>query len=163
MRHCSSSSPTLLWMQQCLPLEMSHGSQRHEWGTLPFPELVSQNTEARHLSQRFICSFPFICRYRLTALAVDSAAGPNKNYTVVFIGSEAGIVLKVLAKSSPFSLYDSVLLEEIDVFNRAKYVGCVFMPLISFVWSFPKKVSVKLPLPILHPFACLNFGLFFKI
>ncbi|XP_062405361.1 sema domain, transmembrane domain (TM), and cytoplasmic domain, (semaphorin) 6D, like [Sardina pilchardus] len=59
-------------------------------------------------------------RYRLTALAVDSAAGPNKNYTVVFIGSEAGIVLKVLAKSSPFSLNDSVLLEEIDVFNRAK-------------------------------------------
>ncbi|XP_041917791.1 sema domain, transmembrane domain (TM), and cytoplasmic domain, (semaphorin) 6D, like isoform X1 [Alosa sapidissima] len=59
-------------------------------------------------------------RYRLTALAVDSTAGPNKNYTVVFIGSEAGIVLKVLAKSSPFSLNDSVLLEEIDVFNRAK-------------------------------------------
>ncbi|XP_031425523.1 sema domain, transmembrane domain (TM), and cytoplasmic domain, (semaphorin) 6D, like isoform X3 [Clupea harengus] len=59
-------------------------------------------------------------RYRLTALAVDSEAGPNKNYTVVFIGSEAGIVLKVLAKSSPFSLNDSVLLEEIDVFNSAK-------------------------------------------
>ncbi|KAL2088917.1 hypothetical protein ACEWY4_015816 [Coilia grayii] len=59
-------------------------------------------------------------RYRLTALAVDSAAGPYRNYTVVFIGSEAGVVLKVLAKSTPFSLNDSVLLEEIDVFNRAK-------------------------------------------
>ncbi|XP_063044412.1 sema domain, transmembrane domain (TM), and cytoplasmic domain, (semaphorin) 6D, like isoform X2 [Engraulis encrasicolus] len=59
-------------------------------------------------------------RYRLTALAVDSEAGPNRNHTVVFIGSEAGVVLKVLAKSSPFSLNDSVLLEEIDVFNRAK-------------------------------------------
>lgn len=100
------------------------------------PPLIS----TEHRSQApwveiYIRIFPFIRRYRLTALAVDSTAGPNKNYTVVFIGSEAGIVLKVLAKSSPFSLNDSVLLEEIDVFNRAKYVGCFIMPLISFVWS----------------------------
>lgn len=62
------------------------------------------------------------CRYRLTALAVDNTAGPHKNYTVVFIGSEAGIVLKVLAKTSPLSLNDTILLEEIDVFNQAKCV-----------------------------------------
>ncbi|XP_048886475.1 sema domain, transmembrane domain (TM), and cytoplasmic domain, (semaphorin) 6D, like isoform X8 [Brienomyrus brachyistius] len=59
-------------------------------------------------------------RYRMTALAVDNSAGLHHNYTVVFIGSEAGILLKVLAKSSTFSLNSSVLLEEIDVFNRAK-------------------------------------------
>ncbi|XP_036836997.1 semaphorin-6D isoform X4 [Oncorhynchus mykiss] len=59
-------------------------------------------------------------RYRLTALAVDNAAGPHGNYTVLFIGSEAGVVLKVLAKTSPLSLNDSILLEEIDLFNRAK-------------------------------------------
>ncbi|XP_029576791.1 semaphorin-6D isoform X4 [Salmo trutta] len=59
-------------------------------------------------------------RYRLTALAVDNAAGPHGNYTVLFIGSEAGVVLKVLAKTSPMSLNDSILLEEIDLFNRAK-------------------------------------------
>ncbi|XP_051793926.1 sema domain, transmembrane domain (TM), and cytoplasmic domain, (semaphorin) 6D, like isoform X4 [Acanthochromis polyacanthus] len=59
-------------------------------------------------------------RYRLTALAVDNEAGPHKNYTVVFIGAESGIVLKVLAKTSSVSLNDSLLLEEIDVFNRAK-------------------------------------------
>ncbi|KAJ7994808.1 hypothetical protein DPEC_G00253310 [Dallia pectoralis] len=59
-------------------------------------------------------------RYRLTALAVDSAAGPHGNYTVLFIGSEAGVVLKVLAKTSPMSLNDSVLLEEINLFNKAK-------------------------------------------
>ncbi|KAJ8272412.1 hypothetical protein COCON_G00112710 [Conger conger] len=59
-------------------------------------------------------------RYRLTALAVDNSAGPHQNYTVVFVGSEAGVLLKVLAKTFPFSLNDSVLLEEIDVFNRAK-------------------------------------------
>ncbi|XP_066557491.1 semaphorin-6D isoform X2 [Amia ocellicauda] len=62
-------------------------------------------------------------RYRLTAVTVDNSAGPYQNYTIVFIGSEAGVVLKVLAKSNPFSLNDSVLLEEIDVFNRAKCIS----------------------------------------
>lgn len=56
----------------------------------------------------------------MTALAVDNEAGPHKNYTVVFIGAESGVVLKVLAKTSAVSLNDSLLLEEIDVFNKAK-------------------------------------------
>uniref|UniRef100_A0A2K5R668 Semaphorin-6D n=1 Tax=Cebus imitator TaxID=2715852 RepID=A0A2K5R668_CEBIM len=59
-------------------------------------------------------------RYRLTAIAVDHSAGPYQNYTVIFVGSEAGMVLKVLAKTSPFSLNDSVLLEEIEAYNHAK-------------------------------------------
>lgn len=59
-------------------------------------------------------------RYRLTAIEVDRAAGPYQNYTVIFVGSEAGVVLKVLAKTSPFSLNDSVLLEEIEAYNQAK-------------------------------------------
>ncbi|KAM9311259.1 semaphorin-6D isoform 3-T3 [Gastrophryne carolinensis] len=62
-------------------------------------------------------------RYRLTAIAVDHLAGPYLNYTVIFVGSEAGIVLKILAKTNPFSLNDSVLLEEIDAYNRAKCNG----------------------------------------
>ncbi|KAM3926142.1 semaphorin-6D isoform 3-T3 [Leptodactylus fuscus] len=62
-------------------------------------------------------------RYRLTAVAVDHLAGPYLNYTVIFVGSEAGIVLKILAKTNPFSLNDSVLLEEIDAYNRAKCYG----------------------------------------
>ncbi|XP_074183892.1 semaphorin-6D isoform X10 [Rhinolophus sinicus] len=59
-------------------------------------------------------------RYRLTAIAVDHSAGPYQNYTVIFVGSEAGVVLKVLAKTSSFSLNDSVLLEEIEAYNHAK-------------------------------------------
>ncbi|XP_056268634.1 sema domain, transmembrane domain (TM), and cytoplasmic domain, (semaphorin) 6D, like [Pseudoliparis swirei] len=58
-------------------------------------------------------------RYRLTALAVDPRAGPHQNHTVVFIGAESGVVLKVLAKTSE-ALNQSVLLEEIHVFNTAK-------------------------------------------
>uniref|UniRef100_A0A8D2J0W5 Semaphorin 6D n=1 Tax=Varanus komodoensis TaxID=61221 RepID=A0A8D2J0W5_VARKO len=62
-------------------------------------------------------------RYRLTAIAVDHSAGPYQNYTVIFVGSEAGMVLKILAKTRPFSLNDSVLLEEIDAYNHAKCNG----------------------------------------
>ncbi|XP_048722485.1 semaphorin-6D isoform X8 [Caretta caretta] len=59
-------------------------------------------------------------RYRLTAVAVDHSAGPYQNYTIIFVGSEAGVVLKILAKTRSFSLNDSVLLEEIDAYNHAK-------------------------------------------
>ncbi|XP_069480903.1 semaphorin-6D isoform X1 [Ambystoma mexicanum] len=59
-------------------------------------------------------------RYRLTAIAIDHSAGPYLNYTVLYVGSEAGVVLKILAKTSPFSLNGSVLLEEIEAYNHAK-------------------------------------------
>uniref|UniRef100_A0A672H4S3 Sema domain, transmembrane domain (TM), and cytoplasmic domain, (semaphorin) 6D, like n=1 Tax=Salarias fasciatus TaxID=181472 RepID=A0A672H4S3_SALFA len=49
-------------------------------------------------------------RYRLTALAVDNEAGPHKNYTVVFIGSESGVVLKVLAKTTSGYVHFSPIL-----------------------------------------------------
>ncbi|XP_053128262.1 semaphorin-6D isoform X7 [Hemicordylus capensis] len=62
-------------------------------------------------------------RYRLTAVAVDRSAGPYQNYTVIFVGSEAGMVLKILAKTNSFSLNDSVLLEEIDAYNHVKCGG----------------------------------------
>ncbi|XP_023692400.2 semaphorin-6A isoform X1 [Paramormyrops kingsleyae] len=59
-------------------------------------------------------------RYRLTRIAVDHAAGPYRNYTVVFLGSEKGIILKFLAKMSASLLNDSVFLEELSVFNPEK-------------------------------------------
>ncbi|KAM6036121.1 semaphorin-6A isoform 3-T4 [Theristicus caerulescens] len=60
-------------------------------------------------------------RYRLTKIAVDSAAGPYQNYTVVFLGSEKGIILKFLARArnSGF-LNDSLFLEEMNVYNPEK-------------------------------------------
>uniref|UniRef100_A0A8D3C3C2 Sema domain-containing protein n=1 Tax=Scophthalmus maximus TaxID=52904 RepID=A0A8D3C3C2_SCOMX len=65
-------------------------------------------------------------RYRLTRIVVDSEAGPNKNQTVVFLGSEKGIVLKFLAKMNSGFLNDSLFLEELNVYNPDKYVqsGC---------------------------------------
>ncbi|XP_066196038.1 semaphorin-6A isoform X2 [Sylvia atricapilla] len=60
-------------------------------------------------------------RYRLTKIAVDSAAGPYQNYTVVFLGSEKGIILKFLARTgSTGFLNDSLFLEEINVYNPEK-------------------------------------------
>ncbi|XP_052008088.1 semaphorin-6D-like isoform X3 [Xyrauchen texanus] len=104
-----------------------HGSAESYKNSIEFPDETLQFIKSHPLMDASVPSIgdePWFTktrvRYRVTALAVDNTAGPHKNYTVVFIGSEAGIVLKVLAKTSPLSLNDSVLLEEIDVFNQAK-------------------------------------------
>ncbi|XDV29483.1 hypothetical protein PO909_032605 [Leuciscus waleckii] len=104
-----------------------HGSAESYKTSIEFPDETLQFIKSHPLMDASVPSIgdePWFTktrvRYRLTALAVDNTAGPHKNYTVVFIGSEAGILLKVLAKTSPLSLNDSVLLEEIDVFNQAK-------------------------------------------
>lgn len=59
-------------------------------------------------------------RYRLTRIVVDSEAGPNRNHTVVFLGSEKGIILKFLAKMNNGFLNDSLFLEELNVYNPDK-------------------------------------------
>ncbi|XP_032873366.1 semaphorin-6A isoform X4 [Amblyraja radiata] len=59
-------------------------------------------------------------RYRLTKIAVDTEAGPCQNYTVVFLGSEKGIILKFLAKANMGSINDSIFLEEINIYNVEK-------------------------------------------
>uniref|UniRef100_A0A671LS62 Semaphorin-6D-like n=1 Tax=Sinocyclocheilus anshuiensis TaxID=1608454 RepID=A0A671LS62_9TELE len=104
-----------------------HGSAESYKTSIEFPDETLQFIKSHPLMDASVPSIgdePWFTktrvRYRLTALAVDNTAGPQKNYTVVFIGSEAGMVLKVLAKTSPLSLNDSILLEEIDVFNQAK-------------------------------------------
>ncbi|XP_069745986.1 semaphorin-6A isoform X3 [Narcine bancroftii] len=59
-------------------------------------------------------------RYRLTKIAVDIAAGPYQNHTVVFLGSEKGIILKFLAKANMGSINESIFLEEINIYNVEK-------------------------------------------
>ncbi|KAK2847679.1 hypothetical protein Q7C36_009361 [Tachysurus vachellii] len=104
-----------------------HGSAESSKSSVELPDETLQFIKLHPLMDAAVPSIrdePWVTktrvRYRLTAVAVDNAAGPYRNYTVMFIGSEAGVVLKVLAKSSVFSLNDSVVLEEIDVFNQAK-------------------------------------------
>ncbi|KAI5607828.1 semaphorin-6D isoform X1, partial [Silurus asotus] len=104
-----------------------HGSAELYKSSVEFPDETLQFIKLHPLMDAAVPSVrdePWITRtrvrYRLTALAVDNTAGPYNNYTVVFVGSEVGVVLKVLAKTSVLSLNESVLLEEIDVFNQAK-------------------------------------------
>uniref|UniRef100_A0A3B4DYZ0 Semaphorin 6D n=1 Tax=Pygocentrus nattereri TaxID=42514 RepID=A0A3B4DYZ0_PYGNA len=104
-----------------------HGSAESYKSSIEFPDETLQFIKSHPLMDSAVPSIgdePWFTktrvRYRLTALAVDNAAGPFNNYTVVFIGSEGGVVLKVLAKTTALSLNESVLLEEIDVFNQAK-------------------------------------------
>ncbi|XP_075875593.1 semaphorin-6A isoform X2 [Nelusetta ayraudi] len=59
-------------------------------------------------------------RYRLTRIVADSEAGPSRNHTVVFLGSERGIILKFLAKMNNGFLNDSLFLEELNVYNPDK-------------------------------------------
>uniref|UniRef100_A0A8C0GVX7 Semaphorin 6C n=1 Tax=Chelonoidis abingdonii TaxID=106734 RepID=A0A8C0GVX7_CHEAB len=59
-------------------------------------------------------------RYKLTQLAVDTAAGPHRNYTVLFLSSEDGKVLKVLTGAKENSSVETLLLEEINVYSPAQ-------------------------------------------
>ncbi|XP_067365450.1 sema domain, transmembrane domain (TM), and cytoplasmic domain, (semaphorin) 6C isoform X1 [Channa argus] len=60
-------------------------------------------------------------RFKLTQLAVDTSAGPYKNYTVVFLGSDNGHVLKILASTEGANAsFSTQLLEDIDVYNPNK-------------------------------------------
>uniref|UniRef100_A0A3P8Y123 Sema domain-containing protein n=1 Tax=Esox lucius TaxID=8010 RepID=A0A3P8Y123_ESOLU len=59
-------------------------------------------------------------RFKLTQLAVDTSAGPYKNHTVLFLGSEDGRVLKILAGTQPNTSFSTQLLEDIDVYNPTK-------------------------------------------
>ncbi|KAF3839196.1 hypothetical protein F7725_017913 [Dissostichus mawsoni] len=68
----------------------------------------------------FIKSYPLMDE-SLTQIAVDTSAGPNKNHTVVFLGSDNGHVLKILASTEGANAsFSSQLLEDIDVYNPSK-------------------------------------------
>ncbi|XP_017285214.1 semaphorin-6D isoform X2 [Kryptolebias marmoratus] len=59
-------------------------------------------------------------RSKLTQIVVDVSAGPHKDRTVMFLGSDDGRVLKVLASTHPNDSFGSKLLEDIDVYNPSK-------------------------------------------
>ncbi|XP_011479227.2 semaphorin-6D isoform X1 [Oryzias latipes] len=59
-------------------------------------------------------------RSKLTQIVVDVSAGPNKDRTVMFLGSDDGRVLKVLARTHSNDSFGSKLLEDIDVYNPSK-------------------------------------------
>ncbi|KAK7886459.1 hypothetical protein WMY93_026080 [Mugilogobius chulae] len=60
-------------------------------------------------------------RFKLTQLVVDTAAGPYKNYTVMFLGSDNGHVLKILTSTQGSNTsFNTLLLEDIDIYNPDK-------------------------------------------
>ncbi|XP_077115798.1 semaphorin-6C isoform X4 [Ranitomeya variabilis] len=62
-------------------------------------------------------------RYKLTQIAADTSAGPYGNYTVIFLGSEDGKILKVLTGTTENSTVETVLLEELNVYNQDRCGG----------------------------------------
>ncbi|XP_077447416.1 semaphorin-6D-like [Stigmatopora argus] len=59
-------------------------------------------------------------RSKLTRIAADVSAGPRKERTVVFLGSEDGRVAKVLLATRPDDAWRSELLEDIRVYDPEK-------------------------------------------
>ncbi|XP_061902850.1 semaphorin-6D-like [Entelurus aequoreus] len=59
-------------------------------------------------------------RFKLTQIVVDVAAGPNKDWTVMFLGSDEGRVLKVLTGMLPNDTIGSKLLEDIDAYDPSR-------------------------------------------
>lgn len=78
----------------------------------------------------------FLCRFKLTQIAVDTSAGPYKNYTVVFLGSDNGRVLKILASTEGANAsFNTQLLEDIDVYNPNKSDDMSFLSTcVSFLF-----------------------------
>uniref|UniRef100_H3A1J9 Semaphorin 6B n=1 Tax=Latimeria chalumnae TaxID=7897 RepID=H3A1J9_LATCH len=61
-------------------------------------------------------------RYQLNKIVVDMEAGPFKNYTVLFLGSDTGTILKFLIKPNAVTsaANQSTLLEEFEAYNAEK-------------------------------------------
>ncbi|XP_067878866.1 sema domain, transmembrane domain (TM), and cytoplasmic domain, (semaphorin) 6C isoform X2 [Heterodontus francisci] len=59
-------------------------------------------------------------RSKLMHIVADTSAGPYQNYTVLFVGSQEGILLKILPRIHPEAPMDGLLLEEMDVYNPEK-------------------------------------------
>ncbi|KAM5161978.1 semaphorin-6C isoform 3-T5 [Callospermophilus lateralis] len=65
----------------------------------------------------------FTSRALLTQVAVDGTAGPHRNTTVLFLGSNDGTVLKVLPPGGQPGRPEPILLEEIDAYSPSRCSG----------------------------------------
>lgn len=106
------------------------GSASSYSSSVQFPDSVLSFIKTHPLMEESVPSVnsqPLITNtassYKLTQIVVDTAAGPHKNRTVVFLGSEDGRVLKILTNTHTNSSHTSQLLEDIDVFNPTRCVG----------------------------------------
>ncbi|KAL6107784.1 sema6b [Pungitius sinensis] len=61
-------------------------------------------------------------RYQLNKIVVDTEAGPHRNQTIVFLGSNRGTILKFLIVPNQDNTVTSshVFLEELEGFNPDK-------------------------------------------
>lgn len=67
---------------------------------------------------------------------MDVSAGPKEDQIVVFLGSQKGMLLKVMDTSGKEAfLSNSVFLEEMDIYNPEKYV--------LFIKKKPSKFQVE--------------------
>uniref|UniRef100_A0A671UNX3 Semaphorin 6A n=1 Tax=Sparus aurata TaxID=8175 RepID=A0A671UNX3_SPAAU len=86
-------------------------------------------------------------RYRLTRIVVDDEAGPNRNHTVVYLGSEKGIILKkILISSSPLSSLLAPSRCSIDGVEDKRIIGMQIDSKSHALWVAFTSCVVKVPL-----------------
>lgn len=96
-------------------------------------------------------------RFKLTQIAVDTSAGPYKNYTVVLLGSDNGHVLKILASTEGANAsFNTQLLEDIDVYNPNKSENTFFFFLIPCLFVFGLLLFLIIELFLRHLFPCFD-------
>uniref|UniRef100_A0A671P3C3 Semaphorin-2A n=1 Tax=Sinocyclocheilus anshuiensis TaxID=1608454 RepID=A0A671P3C3_9TELE len=103
------------------------GSASSYSSSVQFPDSVLSFIKTHPLMDESVSSInsqPLITstasRYKLTQIVVDTVAGPHKNRSVVFLGSEDGRILKILTGTQANS---SRLLEDISVFSPTQCSG----------------------------------------
>lgn len=124
----------------------------HSWFCLPLKtNIFTTNT----INSFVLLFFLFRLRFKLTQIAVDTSAGPFKNYTVVFLGSDNGHVLKILASSEGANAsFNTHLLEDIDVYNPNKSENTSLLSLmLSNVFSVISFISTV----FVHRFSFFSF------
>ena len=93
---------------------------------------------------------------------MDTSAGPYKNYTVVFLGSDNGHVLKILASTEGANAsFGTQLLEDIDVYNPNKldtpFYFRLFIFFLNCLSSFSLSVLRLVFFFVLHLVSLFHF------
>ncbi|XP_048372433.1 semaphorin-6A-like [Sphaerodactylus townsendi] len=115
-----------------------------------FPDNILEFMAKHHLMDEGVSStgsYPWFLRTmvknRITKIAVDVSAGPKKNHVVAFLGSQMGMLWKVMDTSGDGAfLSNSVFLEEIDVYNpdKCQYKGTHAKRIVSLQLDKPSGV-----------------------
>uniref|UniRef100_A0A8C6VDD1 Semaphorin 3G n=1 Tax=Naja naja TaxID=35670 RepID=A0A8C6VDD1_NAJNA len=113
------------------PSKTTNQPSRQYSSTKDYPDEVLQFARAHPLMSKSVYPLqrrPVLVKtnlhHRLRQLVVDRVEAEDGHYDVMFIGTDAGTILKVIAlQRGNFAAVEEVVLEELQVFKQMLYVG----------------------------------------